>query len=162
MNYAQLSGWESTLLADVRKLTGQKSITARTLDNLHARYIALVTSGGLRLPRYDTPGGDAAATAMQKRLSADTGLAGAVVRAWAYLLYTGAKSGKIPEAKYDPVGAKQRRDLRAAVDPSLLDKAGKGIGALGGILGKVGIGLAVVGVLGLMVYTGVGKAKGKR
>jgi hypothetical protein len=161
MIYAGLAGWETDLLSAVRSITqglpgGGSAFVKRSLDNLHARYISLVVSG-MALPRFDNAAGDGAALAMMRKLSADTGISAALSRAFLVSLYSLQKSGKIPEAKYDPVGAKSRAAARSAVDPSALDSLAKGAGAFGGVMGKLGLGIAAIAVLGALVYFRVGR-----
>lgn len=157
---AQLSGWQDTVVSAVRGMTagvqgGGKAFTARVLDNLHARYIAAVTSPlGPGLPRYDTAAGNAAAVAMMMRLAEETGYSTALVRAFLVSLYAGVKSGKVPEEKYDPVGSKQRRAVRQQVDPS-------GASKVKGILGMFAGGGMLVLVAGGAVAVYLLSRKGK-
>jgi len=161
MVYEILSGWDTDLLAEMKRITvglpgGGAALVKRVVDNLHARYISLVTAGAA-LPRYDSPAGDVAATALMRRLVADVGISAALARAFLVSLYLLQKSGAIPASKYDPVGERDRREARTKVDPSALDKIASGAKAVGGVYAKLGIGLAIVGVLGALVYFRVGR-----
>lgn len=156
-----LAGWESDVLRGMQSITvgipyGGKLLTSRQVDNLHRRYIALVT-GGAALPRYDTAGGDAAARSMMLALSKDTGYSTAIARAFLVTLYGLQKSGRIPEAKYDPVGARVRAAARDKVDPSAWSSVKSGVGAVGGIMGRLGVGLLVLAGLGAAMYFRLGR-----
>jgi len=156
-----LSGWESDLLTGMRSITagvigGGSALNRTMVDNLHRRYIVLIMGGAL-LPRYDTGSGNAAAGVMLRKLADETGYSVALVRAFLVTLYDLQKAGKIPEAKYDPSGAKSRSAARAKADPSIWDQAGKAAGAVTSMYGKIGIGLALVAALGAAVYFKIGR-----
>lgn len=138
MIYSGLCGWQDDLLKQIRGLTvgvpyGGPNFSRKMLDNLHARYVSLLHAG-FRLPRFDNNLGNDAATMLQKRLAADTGYPAPLCRAFLVSLYQYAKSGKIPEAKYDPIGAAERRKVRDTLDPGMVSKIKGGLFAgMGGI-----------------------------
>lgn len=161
---SRLSGWESDLRQQMAAITsgvpgGGSSLNNAVVSRLHSVYVSLLGRGYL-LPRYDTAAGDAAARRMLLQLSAETGYNTPLVRAFLVNLYNGAKSGAIPEVKYDPVGYAQRRAQVQRLDPSA-----KGIGqrltetasAAASVGGKIGLGLVLLAGLGAAVYFRLGR-----
>lgn len=160
---AVLSGWVDDLRKSMIELTafvpgGGSALTTRTIDNLHARYVALIRAG-YALPRYDTPGGDSAASRMMIKLRDDSGISAPIVRAFLVSLYTLQKTGKIDPIKYDPVGTAARRDTRAKLDPSskkILERAADSAADIGkfGSMALLGVGVAVGAVFLFLKFGG--------
>jgi hypothetical protein len=132
MHTELLGGWDGTI-RDAMLARGV-TVTTAIVQNLHRAYVALLDSGSAA-PVFTGGAIDAGGRATYLKLKDTTHQPGPTVFAFLYVLYTGAQSGKIPMAKYNPVEFARQQSIRERLDPSALTQFTTSAKNVGGFIG---------------------------